>query len=140
MPNRKSLLDWIFPNKSIASSIPSENIPCINLFRHVIQTCVISVRYYGVAHALELLHVVHHLRSEVMALLMLLNFSMSFTTFDPKKVVPSSSVGSYIITVAPFAFTRFITPCMELWRKLSLFDFIVSLYTPTTHSFSSFEL
>ena len=51
MPNRKSLLDWIFPNKSIASS-------------HVIQTCVISVRYYGVAHALELLHVVHHLRSE----------------------------------------------------------------------------
>ena len=53
-----------------------------------------------------------------------------------KAVVPSSRVGSYTTTVAPLALIRFMTPCILLWRKLSELLFIVSLYTPMTHSFS----
>ena len=61
------------------------------------------------------------------------------TTSLPKKVLPSGSVGSYTITVAPFALMRFIMPWMALWRKLSLFDFIVRRYTPITTLCSRLE-
>jgi glucose-1-phosphate thymidylyltransferase short form len=50
---------------------------------------------------------------------------ISFTTSLPKNDVPLSKLGSYIITVAPLALMRFITPWIALCRKLSLFDFIV---------------
>ena len=66
-----------------------------------------------------------------------LNSSRSFTTSEPKNVAPFSKVGSYTITVAPFAFTRFITPWIDDWRKLSEFDFIVRRYTPTVTGFSA---
>ena len=35
-----------------------------------------------------------------------------------------------MITSAPFALIRFITPWMDDWRKLSEFDFMVKRYTP----------
>lgn len=43
-----------------------------------------------------------------------LNLFKSFTTLLPKKVVPSSRVGSYTMTVAPFALIRFMTPWILL--------------------------
>ena len=33
-----------------------------------------------------------------------------------------------------------MTPCMEDWRKLSEFDFMVSRYIPTTSAFWWFSL
>lgn len=47
-------------------------------------------------------------------------------------VFGSSSVGSWTTTRTPFAFTRFMTPWMELARKLSELDIIVRRHTPTT--------
>lgn len=43
-----------------------------------------------------------------------LNLFKSFTTLLPKKVVPSSRVGSYTMTVAPLALIRFMTPWILL--------------------------
>ena len=44
-------------------------------------------------------------------------------------------VGSYITNSIPFALILFITPWIELWRKLSEFAFIVKRYIPTTDGF-----
>ena len=44
-----------------------------------------------------------------------------------------------MMTVAPFALMRFMTPWIEDWRKLSLLAFMVRRYTPTTISFCRYS-
>lgn len=59
-------------------------------FLHIVQLCAITVCKNCITLFLKLYQIIYDLGA--------------------KNVVPSGSVGSYTITLAPFAFTRFITP------------------------------
>mgnify|MGYP006956597765 CR=1 FL=1 len=45
---------------SSKDSIPTEDIPRIDLSQHIVQTIIITIGYDGVAHLLETGEIIHH--------------------------------------------------------------------------------